>query len=100
MVSRHRKICGDRLAPCLRLRNELTAKSSVASPPLTLVTQFVDVLTHRLLRLQEDLLEPAEEELQTLSRSSPLAGGSGRRSVENVVLHRNHLEMAELTGQG
>ena len=58
---------------------------STRVPPLTLVTQFEDVLTHRLLTMQPDLLEPAPDD-------EPEGGDD----VENLVLHRNQLETAAL----
>ena len=71
-----------------RLRAELVDEQfglSTKVPPLTLVTQFEDVLTHRLLTLQRDLLEPAPDD-------EPEGGDD----VENLVLHRNQLETAAL----
>ena len=58
---------------------------STRVPPLTLVTQFEDVLTHRLLTMQPDLLEPVPDD-------EPEGGDD----VENLVLHRNQLETAAL----
>jgi hypothetical protein len=71
-----------------RLRADLVDAQyglSTRVPPLTLVTQFEDVLTHRLLTLQRDLLEPA-----------PHDEPEGGDDVENLVLHRNQLETAAL----
>jgi len=94
-----------------RLHTEL-AKSMVASgkpppPPLTLVTQFEDLLTRRLLERQPDLLdsEPADEDATAPPNPQPSSVNSSVQDdeelpqarskpneVETVGFHRNYIE--------
>ena len=107
-----------------RLRAELVDEQfglSTKVPPLTLVTQFEDVLTHRLLTLQNPNPNPnpnptpnptpaptptpnlnpnLTHRLLTLQRDllepAPDDEPEGGDDVENLVLHRNQLETAAL----
>ena len=79
------------------------------APPLTIVTQVVDVLTQRLLEMEQGLLEPkghessSERQYGTLPPTNlPEAKGGQEREgddpiVESIVLQRNQLETAALT---
>ena len=65
------------------------------APPLTIVTQVVDVLTQRLFEMEPGLLEPRS------SRATPPSWGGNAvqepPEVESIVLQRNQLEVATLT---
>ena len=72
------------------------ARTGEAPPPLSLVIEFNDVLTKRLLETQPGLLEPSR------------GGGGGAEDaaesappevtlVEMTVFHRNYLETAALS---
>ena len=89
----------------LRRIHSVTAKQMAADgkpppPPLTLVTQFEDLLTRRLLERQPDLLdsEPAaDEDDAEVPMAVTVADGEERSpakltSVETVGFHRNYIE--------
>ena len=76
-------------------------------PPLTIVTQVVDVLTQRLFEMEPGLLEPQTARpthAPSADEASPQAGGGGGEAhheqppvVESILMQRNQLETAALT---
>ena len=93
-----------------RLRAELSG-SGVAGPPLTIVTEFVDLLTRRLFERQPDLIDGAPASAAGAagarpgeSPASPRGGESIRgessastQSSQSVVFHRNYIETTALS---
>jgi len=69
-------------------------------PPLTIVTQVVDVLTQRLFEMEPGLLEPKSARA-THAPTAPADGDEAYHEeppvVESILMQRNQLETATLT---